>query len=72
MQVALTLLSLMPEERVVPNEITYSAVISACSKGGQRQVALNQLSLMPAARLVPNEVTFNAFISACEKGGQWH
>ncbi|CAE8626802.1 unnamed protein product [Polarella glacialis] len=61
----------MPEAKVVPNEITYSAAISACEKGGQWQQALNLLSLMPEARVVPNEITYNAAISACEKGGQW-
>ncbi|CAE8588905.1 unnamed protein product [Polarella glacialis] len=61
----------MPEAKVVPNEITYSAAISSCEKGGQWQLALNLLSLMPAARVVPNEITYNAASSACEKSGHW-
>ncbi|CAE8656581.1 unnamed protein product [Polarella glacialis] len=61
----------MPQARVVPNEITYNAAISACEKGGQWQVALNLLSLVPEARVVPDKISYNAAISACEKGGQW-
>jgi pentatricopeptide repeat domain-containing protein 1 len=61
----------MPEARVVPDRITYSAAISACSKGGQWQLALNLLSLMPEARVVPDRINYNAAISACEKGSQW-
>ncbi|CAE8589698.1 unnamed protein product [Polarella glacialis] len=61
----------MPEARVVPNEISYNAAISACEKGGQWQLALNLLSRMPEARVVPNEISYNAAIGACSKGGQW-
>jgi pentatricopeptide repeat protein len=70
-QLALNLLKLMTEARVVPNEFTYSAAISACKKGTQWKLALNLLSRMPEARAVPNEITYNAAISACEKSGQW-
>jgi pentatricopeptide repeat protein len=37
---ALNLLCQMPEARVMPNEITYNAAISAGGKGGQWQLAL--------------------------------
>ncbi|CAE8621630.1 unnamed protein product [Polarella glacialis] len=70
-QLALNLLSLMPEATVVPNEISFNAAVSACEKGDQWQQALNLLSLMPDLRVVPSEITYNAAISACEKGGQW-
>jgi pentatricopeptide repeat domain-containing protein 1 len=54
----------------VPNEITYSAAISAREKGSQWRLALNLLSLMPETRVVPDEITYSAAISACGKGGQ--
>eukprot|EP00933_Yihiella_yeosuensis_P066327 TRINITY_DN7055_c0_g1_i6.p1 TRINITY_DN7055_c0_g1~~TRINITY_DN7055_c0_g1_i6.p1 ORF type:complete len:105 (-),score=15.20 TRINITY_DN7055_c0_g1_i6:178-492(-) len=66
---SLNLLSLMTEARVVANEITYNAAISACEKGGQWELALNMLSLMPQANVVANEITYSAAISAYEKGG---
>ncbi|OLP80032.1 Pentatricopeptide repeat-containing protein, chloroplastic [Symbiodinium microadriaticum] len=73
---ALYLLSQMPAARVVPDEvvpdqISVSAGISACEKGGEWQMALLLLSQMPLAGVVPNEFSFNAGISACEKGGEW-
>jgi pentatricopeptide repeat domain-containing protein 1 len=72
-QLALVRLSVMPEARMVPDEITYSAAISACEKGGQWQLALNLLSLMPDTRLAPDEITHNAATSACERmdSGSW-
>jgi pentatricopeptide repeat domain-containing protein 1 len=45
--------SLMPAARVVPDEITHSAAISACDKGGQWQLAITLLSLMPEPRGEP-------------------
>lgn len=39
----------MPETEVAKSEITYSAAISACEKGGQWELALTLLSLMPEA-----------------------
>ncbi|CAE8656586.1 unnamed protein product [Polarella glacialis] len=62
----------MPEARVVLNQITYSADISACEKDGQWQLALHSLGLMPSVRLVPDEITYSAAISACGKGSQWN
>jgi pentatricopeptide repeat domain-containing protein 1 len=56
---------------MAPDEINYSAKVSACKKGGQWQMALNLLSMMPEAEKVPDEITYSAAISACKKGGQW-
>eukprot|EP00933_Yihiella_yeosuensis_P059746 TRINITY_DN6135_c0_g1_i9.p1 TRINITY_DN6135_c0_g1~~TRINITY_DN6135_c0_g1_i9.p1 ORF type:complete len:145 (+),score=13.01 TRINITY_DN6135_c0_g1_i9:237-671(+) len=53
------------------NEISYSAAISACEKGGQWQTALNLLSLMHQSRVVPNVISYSAAIRACETGCQW-
>jgi hypothetical protein len=57
----------MPEARVLPNEITYSATISACGNGAQWQLALNLLSVMPEARAVLDRITYSATISACSE-----
>eukprot|EP00434_Breviolum_minutum_P009870 symbB.v1.2.008696.t1/scaffold543.1/size336731/9 len=61
----------MPEGRVVPNVVTYGAIISACEKGGQWQRALALFQTMLEEKVVPNVVIYGAIISACEKGGQW-
>ncbi|CAE8639941.1 unnamed protein product [Polarella glacialis] len=61
----------MPERKLTPNEVSYSAAISACEKVGRWQLALKLLDTMPQISIVPNAVSFNAAISACEKGGQW-
>ena len=68
---ALSLLSQMPAARVMPNEISFNADISACEKGGEWQMALSLLSQMSAAGAVPDQFSYNAGISACEKGGEW-
>ena len=70
-QMALYLLSQMPEAGVVPDQISFHAGISACEKGGEWQMALQLLSQMPAASVVPDQLSFNAGICACKKGGEW-
>ena len=47
----------MPEARVMPNEISYNAAISAYKKAGHWQQVLNLLSLLPIESVVPNEIT---------------
>ncbi|CAE8647734.1 unnamed protein product, partial [Polarella glacialis] len=61
----------MPNLRQAPDEISFSATISACEKGGQWQLALHLLSEMPEAQAIPNTITYNAAMSACEKAGKW-
>ena len=61
----------MPTLKIVRDEISYNAAISACEKRGQWAQALCLLSFMPGSKVVPDRVTCNAAISACEKGGQW-
>ncbi|CAE8741270.1 unnamed protein product, partial [Polarella glacialis] len=70
-QLAVGLLSSMPDMRVIPDEISYNAASSACSKGGQWELALGLLRSMPEMGMIPDEVSYNAAMSACEKGGQW-
>ncbi|CAE8633713.1 unnamed protein product [Polarella glacialis] len=66
-QLALSLLSSMPDISIVPSQVSYNAAISACDKGGQWQLALNLLSRMPDGRVVPNEITYSAAINACHE-----
>eukprot|EP00435_Cladocopium_sp_Y103_P018947 s3611_g4.t1 len=61
----------MPKAKISPNVICYSAVISACEKGGQWEQALSLFQAMPKAQISPNVISYSAAISACEKGGQW-
>ena len=55
---------------MVPNVITYSAMISACEKGHQLEPAMEIFAAMQQQGVVPNVVTYSALISACEKGKQ--
>ena len=66
-QMALLLLSQMPEAGVARDEISFNAGISACEKGGEWQMALYLLSQMPAAEVVPDQISFSAGISACKE-----
>ena len=58
----------MPQALLLPDEISFSASISACEKAGKWQMALQLLSHMFDVLLLPDEINFNACISACEKG----
>ena len=55
---------------MVPNVITYSALISACGKGEQPERARKFFEEMKQQGVVPNVITYSALISACEKGNQ--
>ena len=54
-----------------PNEISYSAAISACEKGKQWEEALRLLQQTTCRALTPDKISYSAAISACEKGKQW-
>jgi len=56
------------QQGIVPSVITYSALISACAKGQQREQAFGLFEDMKRQSAVPNVITYNALISACEKG----
>ena len=53
---------------LLPNVITYSALISACEKDALPQRALQLLETMLHQGLLPEVITYSALISACEKG----
>jgi len=57
----------MRQGGVVPNKVTFSALISASNKGKQLQQALEVFQIMKRC-VVPNVVTHSALISTCEKG----
>ena len=67
---ALQLFHSMQRHGVVPDVITYSALISACEKGNEPDRALKLFEAMKQQGIVPDVIIYNALISACEKGQQ--
>jgi hypothetical protein len=61
----------MPQLRLLQDEISFNAGISACVNRAQWEVALSLLRERPQLRLMPNVISFKAGISACEEGAQW-
>ena len=53
---------------MVPEVITFSALISACEKGKQPGRALELFEAMQRQGVVPDVITYNALINACDKG----
>ena len=47
---------------MVPNVITYNAMISACEKGKQPERALELFDAMKQQSMVPDVMTYNALI----------
>ena len=70
---ALGLLKQMKEERIWPDEYSYSAAISACGSGGRFQEALDLIKTMRAggSKLRPNKIAYTGAISACARSGEW-
>ena len=60
----------MQQQGVVPNVITYSALIIACARDKRADHALELFEEMQWHGLVPDVVIYNALMSACEKGMQ--
>jgi len=56
---------------LVPNVITYNALISACGKGKQPERALELFEAMQRQGLVPNVITSNALMCASEGSHLW-
>ncbi len=50
-----------------PNVITYSSLVSACSKGMETEKALEVCANLKHSGLQPDVITLNALISACSK-----
>eukprot|EP00435_Cladocopium_sp_Y103_P067989 s288_g30.t2 len=65
---------LMPEMKLQPDVVSFSAAISSCEKMGRWQQALelfSQLTGKPHGTCFANDFSFNAVISSCEKAGRW-
>eukprot|EP00747_Dinoflagellata_sp_TGD_P103088 gnl/TRDRNA2_/TRDRNA2_168856_c1_seq2.p1 gnl/TRDRNA2_/TRDRNA2_168856_c1~~gnl/TRDRNA2_/TRDRNA2_168856_c1_seq2.p1 ORF type:complete len:485 (+),score=87.46 gnl/TRDRNA2_/TRDRNA2_168856_c1_seq2:121-1575(+) len=58
----------MEAEGLIPNIITYNALINACEKCKNGEKALEVLKLMKYKGLQPNVITYNTAISALGKG----
>ena len=54
-----------------PNTISYSAIITACEKGGQQHHAVALLESMCTQKIWPDTTSYNAAISACAQGKCW-
>ena len=55
---------------MVPNAISYNALISACEKGKQLERTLEVFVAMEQQGMAPNAIISSALISACEKGNR--
>ena len=55
----------MRHQGLLPDVITYNALISACEKGTLSQGALQLFETMLHHGLLPDGLTYNALISAC-------
>ena len=67
-QQALGLLAVMQKSAILPNVISYNAVVSASEKGHQGPQALSLLAVLQRTAGLPNGISFLAAISAFEKG----
>ena len=60
----------MQRHSIVPDLISYNALISACEKGKQPEQAMEMFHAMQRHSVVPNLISYSALLSACEKGKQ--
>ena len=55
---------------MLPDVVTYSALISACEKEEHSGRSMTLFEAMKQQGVVPNFISHSALISACEKGKQ--
>ena len=60
----------MQQQGVLPDAITYSALISACEKGKQPGLGLQVFETMQQQGVVPDAIIYNTLISAYELSKQ--
>ncbi|CAJ1345546.1 unnamed protein product [Effrenium voratum] len=70
-QRALARLFRMPMVQQWPDEISYSACVSASEKSSQWRWATNILDRFHATKIAAKQIALNAALSACEKSLQW-
>ena len=58
------------KQYVVPDVVTYNALMNACEKGKQPEQALEFFEVMQRHGVAPNMITYNALISTCGKSFQ--
>ena len=58
----------MVEQSVVPNAITYSALISTCERGKQASAAWEVFVIRQQQGVTSDEITYSALISLYELG----
>ena len=56
---------------VAPNVLTYTTLMSACTRAGQWEKALQAFAKMEGAGLQPDVLAYNSAISACAAAGGW-
>jgi pentatricopeptide repeat protein len=56
---------------VAPNVLTYTTLMSACSRHGQWERALQAFHHMEAAGLQPDVLAYNSAITAYARAGAW-
>jgi len=58
----------LPQRGLLPDVVTYSAVVNACEKGHQPGRALEVFQAMQRQSVVMDVITYTVLISACQKG----
>ncbi len=60
----------MERQGVVPNAITYNALLSAYEKGNEPKRALDVCAVMNQQGIVPTTITYSTLVSSCDKSKQ--
>jgi len=66
----LGIISAIHRQGLVPNVVTFNALISACEKALETVQALETLDAMLRSGAVPDMIVYNALVKACETGGR--
>nr|UPT49870.1 pentatricopeptide repeat protein AaPPR991 [Agave angustifolia] len=64
--------SRMIEENVLPNEITYNALVNGLCRNGKAKLAYEYFHQMQEKRLSPNKYTYTLLINANCNLGNWN
>ena len=61
----------MQQKTLVPDVMTYSALISACEDDKRLEQALGLFDALEQQSVVPNVITYSALITVCKKSKQF-